>query len=235
MATIPLKAENNVKADKNTPVVIIMLGAPGSGKGTQAVQISKKLGVPHISTGDLLRDNIRNGTELGKQAKAYMDKGQLSPDELILDILFDRIAKPDCASGYILDGVPRTTSQAHELEDTLRGKVRFVVVNLKAADDVVVKRLSGRLTCKQCNRIYQKDTNPPKQPGICDVCGGELYQRPDDAESVIKERLRVYQQQTKPLEDFYRNQKILLEVDASGKPEDVLAEALKQIEAAQKN
>ena len=217
--------------ESKKPLVIIMLGAPGSGKGTQAVQLSKELGIPHISTGDLLRENIKNGTELGKQAKAYMDKGQLSPDELILDILFDRIARPDCANGYILDGVPRNTSQAHEIEDTLRGKARFLVVNLKVADDEVVRRLSGRLTCKQCNRIYHKELNPPKQPGVCDACGGELYQRSDDQESVIKERLRVYYQQTKPLEEFYRNQKILVEIDASQKPEEVLKSALAQIQA----
>ncbi|HXF29713.1 MAG TPA: adenylate kinase [Chlamydiales bacterium] len=218
MSTTPAKAQE----PENKPLVIILLGAPGSGKGTQAVQISKHFNLPHISTGDLLRDNIRRGTDLGKQAQSYMEKGQLGPDELILDILFDRIAQPDCKKGYILDGFPRNSAQAHELEDSLRGKAQFAVFNLSVNDDIVVKRLSGRLTCKACNSIFHKDSNPPKVEGVCDKCGGKLYQRPDDNEAVIKERLRVYHEQTKPLVEFYRKQNLLTDVDASGQPDTVL-------------
>jgi len=218
MTIQPLKATNQPEK----PIVIILLGAPGSGKGTQAVELGQAFHIPHISTGDLLRENIKNNTALGQQAKSYMDKGQLTPDELILDILFERISKPDCSRGYLLDGFPRTSAQAHELEDSLRDKVQFAVFYLKVSDEQVIERLSGRLICKKCNRIFHKTSNPPKQEGICDSCGGELYQRSDDKPEVIQERLRVYHEQTKPLEEFYRKQGVLNEVDASGTSGDVL-------------
>ncbi len=211
-------------AANSEPTVIILLGPPGSGKGTQAVELSKAFGIPQISTGDLFRENIKNETPLGKEAKSYLDKGALVPDELVLDLLFDRTQKPDCAKGYLLDGFPRTTAQAHELEDSLRGKVHFIVFNLKVPDSEVIRRLSGRLVCKQCNRVYHKDTTPPKVPGICDNCGSTLYQRSDDTEAVITERLRVYYEQTKPVETFYKNQNILIEIDATKPANEVLEE-----------
>lgn len=220
MTTQPVSA--NTPSTNEKPIVIILLGAPGSGKGTQAVELSRAFKLPHISTGDLFRENIKNETPIGQQVKSYLDKGALVPDELVFDILFDRISKPDCQKGYILDGFPRTSAQAHELEDSLRNKAQFAIFNLKVDDDVVIRRLSGRLVCKKCNRVYHKDSNPPKAEGICDVCEGELYQRSDDNPAVIKERLRVYYEQTKPLEEFYRQKGMLMEVDASGTAADVL-------------
>jgi adenylate kinase len=220
MITSQAKAENKNPSDK--PTVIILLGAPGSGKGTQSVELSQHLGLPHISTGDLFRESIKNDTDLGKKAKSYLDRGALVPDELVFDILFDRISKPDCTKGYILDGFPRTSAQAHELEDTLRNKANFIIFNLKVPDEELIRRLSGRLICKKCGRIYQKDTNPPKVEGICDYCGGELYQRSDDKPEVVKERLRVYYDQTKPLEEFYKKQGLLTDINAQGSPESVL-------------
>lgn len=148
---------------KTLPTVIILLGPPGSGKGTQATDLSRAKGIPHISTGDLFRDNLKNGTPLGLQAKQYLDKGQLVPDSLVLDILFDRVSQPDCLKGYILDGVPRNISQTHELEDYFRDKVKLVVVNFSVPDDAVVKRLSGRLVCKKCNKVYHIETSPLKK------------------------------------------------------------------------
>ena len=220
MTTQPISANTTSTTEK--PLVIILLGAPGSGKGTQAVELSRTFHLPHISTGDLFRENIKNETEIGKRVKSYLDKGALVPDELVFDILFDRISKPDCTKGYILDGFPRTSPQAHEVEDSLRNKAQFAIFNLKVDDDAVIRRLSGRLVCKKCNRVYHKDSNPPKVEGVCDVCGGELYQRSDDTPTVIKERLRVYYEQTKPLEEFYRQKGMLIEIDASGSAADVL-------------
>jgi len=206
--------------------VIILLGAPGSGKGTQASELSKVKKIPHISTGDLFRDNLKNKTELGLQAQQYLDKGQLVPDSLVLDILFDRVSQPDCKHGYVLDGVPRNITQAHELEDYFRNKTNLIVVNLAVSDDIVINRLSGRLVCRQCNRVFHKDTSPLSKPGICDSCGGEVYQRNDDKPEIIKERLKVYHDQTKPLEKFYRDKGLLKEVDASKPSPEVLQQLI---------
>ena len=216
------------------PLVVILLGAPGSGKGTQAVELSKSCNLPHISTGDLFRENIKNQTEIGKQVKSFLDKGQLVPDSVVFDVLYDRISKPDCQKGYILDGFPRTSAQAHELEDSLSKKVRFVVFNLKVADEAVVERLSGRLICKNCGKPYHKVANPPKQEGVCDACQGELYQRTDDNAEVIKERLKVYHAQTKPLEEFFQEKGQLLTIDASRAPSVVQADIEAQIKSLQK-
>ena len=222
-------------ADQTTqkPLVVILLGAPGSGKGTQAVQLSAACSLPHISTGDLFRENIKGETEIGKQVKSYLDKGALVPDEVVFDILFDRIAKPDCQKGYILDGFPRTSAQAHELEDSLRDKVRFAVFNLKVDDEIVIKRLSGRLVCKSCGKVFHKDSNPPKKEGVCDSCQGELYQRSDDNTTVIKDRLRVYHEQTKPLEEFYRQKGMLVDIEAQGTPSDVQKVLEEKVKALQ--
>ena len=217
---------NTAKDPQET--VYIFLGPPGSGKGTQAVEWSKLKKIPTISTGDLFRENLKNKTPLGIQAKQYLDKGQLVPDSLVLDILFDRTSQPDCKNGYILDGVPRNISQAHELEDYLRNKANISVINFVVPDDVVVNRLSGRLVCRACGRTYQKETSPSKTAGVCDSCGGELYQRSDDQPEVIKERLKVYHEQTKPLEKFYREKGILINIDASKSPQEVLEEMIRQ-------
>lgn len=219
-----------VPSKETKPLVIILLGPPGSGKGTQAVELTQYFNLPHISTGDLFRDNIRNQTELGKEAQYYLDKGALVPDSLVFDILFDRISQADCKNGYLLDGFPRTSAQAHELEDTLNGKVNFLVFNLNVPDQEVIRRLEGRLVCKKCGRPFHKESNPPKKAGICDSCGGELYQRSDDTAPVIKERLRVYYEQTKPLEAFYRQKGLLIDIDAAKNSTEVLQELKNTIE-----
>lgn len=221
MVTTPEKIMPSQEQKENKPVVVILLGPPGSGKGTQAVELSKTFHLSHISTGDLFRQQIKNETELGKKVKGYLDKGSLVPDEVVFDMLFERISQSDCSKGYLLDGFPRTSAQAHELEDSLRGKVHFVIFNLKVNDEQVINRLSGRLTCRNCGKIFHKDTNPPVKEGVCDACGGELYQRTDDSADVIKERLRVYYSQTKPLEEFYRGQGMLINVDSSATPQEV--------------
>jgi adenylate kinase len=224
MGQLPADVSSSAESgDKNTKqLIIILLGPPGSGKGTQAVELSKMLGIPHISTGDLFRENIRNNTELGLKAKSYIDKGALVPDALVLDILFDRIKQPDAKRGCLLDGFPRTLAQANELEDSLRDQVRFVVFNLRVSEEEIIHRIAGRFICHKCGKVYQQDKNPPKAAGVCDTCGGELYQRSDDTEPVVRERLRVYHQQTKPLEEFYRKKSVLIEIDASQSQQEVL-------------
>ncbi|HRD55748.1 MAG TPA: adenylate kinase [Parachlamydiaceae bacterium] len=194
--------------------ILIMLGAPGSGKGTQAVKASKELNIPHISTGDLFRENLKNNTELGKKVRSYMDSGRLVPDDLVLAMLFDRVSKPDCNKGYLLDGFPRTIPQAEALDQhltTIPGTV--TVLNLNCSDESVVKRISGRLTCQGCGHVYNKYFSSPKQEGICDLCSSDLLQRADDKEEIVKERLRVYKDQTEPLISFYRNKNLLKDLD----------------------
>lgn len=212
----PPKMESNAK-------VIIFLGPPGSGKGTQAQEISRMEKMPHISTGDLFRENIRAETALGKQAKSFIDKGQLVPNELVFDMLFSRVKQDDCKRGYILDGFPRTKAQAEELMNRLKG-VKIIVFNLNVSDEDVINRLSGRLTCKACGRIFHKEFNPPKEENKCDVCGGELYQRPDDTPGVIKERLKVYHDQTQPVEAFFKEKNVLIDIDASKRPAEIKQE-----------
>ena len=204
------------------PTVIILLGAPGSGKGTLASELCKKKQLPHISTGDLFFENVRNKTELGMQARSFLDKGQLVPDDLVLDIVYDRISQPDCSRGYILDGIPKNIAQVHELEDYLRNKASVIAIKLNVSDDIAVQRLSGRTLCLKCNHVWNKELSAPKEPGKCDICGGELQQRSDDTPEAIKERLKVYHQQTMPLEKFYKEAQLLKEVDASKPPEQVL-------------
>lgn len=206
--------------------VVILLGPPGSGKGTQAVRLSKELGIPHISTGDLFRENLKQNTDLGKKAKGFMDQGQLVPDELVLEMLFDRVSKPDCAKGYLLDGFPRTIPQAEALDRRLSPQADVVALHLQVADESIIKRMAGRLTCKKCGHIQHKDTSPPKQEGICDKCGGELYQRPDDAREVVEERLKVYHKQTKPLIQYYQKKGILAEVNGENAPDIVFKDLL---------
>ena len=202
---------------------IIMLGAPGAGKGTQAKMIADKYQVPHVSTGDIFRANIKNGTELGKKAKEYMDKGQLVPDELTVEILLDRVAQDDCKNGYVLDGFPRTIPQADVLDKELTklgDKVDFAI-NVDVPDENIVKRMSGRRACLKCGATYHVEHIPPKQVGICDTCGSELVQRDDDKPETVQNRLSVYHEQTQPLIDYYTNKGILKTVDGTKDMQDV--------------
>ncbi|MDO4304276.1 MAG: adenylate kinase [Bacillota bacterium] len=204
---------------------IIMLGAPGAGKGTQAKMIAEKYSVPHVSTGDIFRANIKNGTELGMEAKKYMDQGLLVPDELTVRILLDRVAQDDCENGYVLDGFPRTIPQAEVLEGALleRGDKIDYAINVDVPDENIVRRMGGRRACLSCGATYHVEHIPPKQEGICDVCGKELVLRDDDKPETVKNRLDVYHKQTQPLIDFYEAKGILRSVDGTVPMEDVFA------------
>ena len=204
---------------------IIMLGAPGAGKGTQAKMIADKYGVPHISTGDIFRANIKNGTELGMEAKKYMDQGLLVPDELTVRILLDRVAQDDCKNGYVLDGFPRTIPQAEVLdcELTKLGDHIDYAINVDVPDENIVKRMSGRRACLTCGATYHIEHVPPKKEGICDVCGSELVLRDDDKPETVKNRLNVYHEQTQPLIDFYTKKGVLKTVDGTVPMEEVFA------------
>ena len=205
---------------------IIMLGAPGAGKGTQAKMIADKYQVPHISTGDIFRANIKNGTELGKKAKEYMDKGQLVPDELTVEILLDRVAQDDCKNGYVLDGFPRTIPQADVLDTELTklgDKVDYAI-NVDVPDENIVRRMSGRRACLKCGATYHIEHIPPKKEGICDNCGSELVQRDDDKPETVQNRLSVYHEQTQPLIDYYNKKGILKSVDGTKDMQEVFDE-----------
>ena len=204
---------------------IIMLGAPGAGKGTQAKMIADKYGVPHISTGDIFRANIKNGTELGLEAKKYMDQGLLVPDELTVRILLDRVAQDDCKNGYVLDGFPRTIPQAEVLDSELTklGDHIDYAINVDVPDENIVKRMSGRRACLTCGATYHIEHVPPKKEGICDVCGSELVLRDDDKPETVKNRLNVYHEQTQPLIDFYTEKGVLKTVDGTVPMEEVFA------------
>lgn len=196
---------------------IIMLGAPGAGKGTQAKMIADKYGIPHISTGDIFRANIKEGTELGKKAKGYMDAGELVPDALVLDLIVDRLTWEDAKNGYVLDGFPRTIPQAEALTEALAkagDKVDFAI-DVEVPDENIIKRMSGRRACLKCGATYHIVSIPPKQEGICDRCGEKLVQREDDKEETVKNRLDVYHKQTQPLIDYYTKEGILVEVDGT--------------------
>ena len=204
---------------------IIMLGAPGAGKGTQAKMIADKYGVPHISTGDIFRANIKNGTELGMEAKKYMDQGLLVPDELTVRILLDRVAQDDCKNGYVLDGFPRTIPQAEVLDSELTklGDHIDYAINVDVPDENIIKRMSGRRACLTCGATYHIEHVPPKKEGICDVCGSELVLRDDDKPETVKNRLNVYHEQTQPLIDFYTEKGVLKTVDGTVPMEEVFA------------
>ena len=196
---------------------IIMLGAPGAGKGTQAKQIAAKYEIPHISTGDIFRANIKEGTELGKKAKAFMDKGELVPDELTCDLVVDRISKPDAAKGYVLDGFPRTIPQAEALTKALeaRGEKIDYAINVEVPDENIIRRMSGRRACVSCGSTYHVVYAPTKVDGICDRCGKELILRDDDKPETVQNRLNVYHKQTQPLIDYYKKANVLVEVDGT--------------------
>ncbi len=180
---------------------LILLGAPGAGKGTQAEILSRLLKVPTISTGNILRAAMKNGTPVGLQAKAYVDSGKLVPDDVIIGIIVERLAQPDCANGYILDGVPRTVPQAEAMEE--RGIGVDCALAIEIEDEVIVKRMGGRRTCKNCSQTFHVENNPPKTEGVCDFCGGELHVRKDDAPETVKARLETYHRDTEPLKDYY--------------------------------
>ncbi|MBQ1849678.1 MAG: adenylate kinase [Lachnospiraceae bacterium] len=204
---------------------IIMLGAPGAGKGTQAKMIADKYQIPHVSTGDIFRANIKNGTELGKEAKKYMDQGQLVPDELTVKILLDRVAQADCANGYVLDGFPRTIPQAEVLDAALTklGDKIDYAINVDVPDENIVRRMSGRRACLSCGATYHIEHIPPKKEGICDVCGQPLVLRDDDKPETVLNRLKVYHDQTQPLIDFYTAKGVLKSVDGTAPMKDVFA------------
>lgn len=202
---------------------IIMLGAPGAGKGTQAKKIAAKYGIPHISTGDIFRANIKNGTELGKKAKTYMDQGLLVPDELVVDLVVDRVNQDDCANGYVLDGFPRTIPQAEALTEALEkmGQKVDYAIDVNVPDENIVRRMGGRRACVTCGATYHMVYAPTKKEGICDTCGGELILRDDDKPETVQKRLNVYHEQTQPLIDYYTNQGILRTVDGTVDIDDV--------------
>ena len=208
---------------------IIMLGAPGAGKGTQAKMIAEKCGIPHISTGDIFRANIKNGTELGAKAKEYMDKVLLVPDELVCDLVVDRIQQADCEKGYILDGFPRTIPQAEALENALNAieqKLDYAI-DIDVPDENIINRMSGRRACVGCGATYHVLFNPTKVEGKCDVCGESLILRDDDKPETVKKRLDVYHTQTQPLIDFYTERKVLVEVDGTQSMDKVFDDIMK--------
>lgn len=212
---------------------IIMLGAPGAGKGTQAKKISAKYGIPHISTGDIFRANIKNGTELGKKAKVYMDQGLLVPDELVVDLVVDRFKESDCENGYVLDGFPRTIPQAKALDEALAktGDAVEFAIDIDVTDEEIISRMSGRRACVNCGATYHIESVPPKQEGICDICGANLILRDDDKPETVKKRLVVYHDQTQPLIDYYQAKGILKSIEGKIGLENVFKEITRIVEA----
>jgi adenylate kinase len=209
-------------------VRVVLVGPPGAGKGTQAQFLASHLSIPKISTGDIFRDNVSHGTKLGRQAQKYMERGDLVPDEVTIAMITDRLADDDTQAGFLLDGFPRNVPQAETLKKLLTSwETRLdVVLELVVDDDEVVRRLSGRRGCRRCGRIWHVVFDPPVEPGICDDCGGELFQRDDDRETTIRHRLEVYQQQTTPLVSFYADEGTLLGLDATGPVDEITERAL---------
>jgi adenylate kinase len=213
---------------------LIFLGAPGAGKGTQAREVAKEFHIPQISTGDILRDSVKKGTPLGLAAKVKMEAGQLVPDEVVCGIVEERISEPDCRQGFILDGFPRTLPQAEFVDRMLEAKGRGSprVINIQVDQDVLMKRLTGRRTCAVCGEIYNVYFGPPKREGVCDKDGGKLLQRADDNEDTIRQRLVAYENQTRPLIDYYRRKNLLHDVDGNRDPESIAQELCQHLKAA---
>lgn len=211
---------------------LILLGAPGAGKGTQAKFIVEKYGIPQISTGDMLREAVAKGTELGKKAKEFMSQGKLVPDEIVIGIVKERLRQKDCEGGFILDGFPRTIAQAEALDRIMAemGRKIDAVINISVPEEEIVRRIVNRRICRECGAIYHLIYDPPKRPGICDKCGGELYQRDDDREEVVRQRFAVYRKSTQPLIDYYRKRGVLYEVDGTKDIESVKSEILSILE-----
>lgn len=213
---------------------LILLGPPGAGKGTQAVMLTERFSIPQISTGDILRGAVKEGTPMGVKAKSFMDAGALVPDDVVVGIVRERLQKEDCANGFILDGFPRTVAQADALQETLQnlGKELDGVVALEVDTDALVERLTGRRACKECGRGFHVRFDPPKAQGVCDACGGELYQRDDDREETIRKRLDVYREQTSPLADYYRDRDLLIAIDGMQDIDAVQERILERLQAA---
>ncbi len=210
----------------------VLLGPPGAGKGTQAQLIAKSLGLPHISSGNIFRENLKQQTELGKLAKTYIDRGDLVPDDITISMIAERLSRSDCEGGALLDGFPRTPAQAKALKEMLaeNGAKVNAVPYIKVAEDVLIKRLTGRLTCRNCGAVYHEAFNPPKTPGVCDVCGStELYQREDDKVETVTNRIKVYFKQTMPLIEYYRSEGLLKEIDGAQTIEAVSADLIAAI------
>jgi adenylate kinase len=207
---------------------LVLLGGPGAGKGTQAERLSETLGIPQVSTGDLFRENLKKETELGLLAKGYMERGELVPDEVTVGMVRERLRRPDAAKGAIMDGFPRTIAQAEAFEALLAemGSKLTVVPSIQVPEDVLLARLAGRWTCKKCGAMYHQLFSPPQEAGVCDKCGGELYQRPDDTPETQKHRIEVYFEQTAPLIDYYRAKGLLVEVDGRAGIDEIQAELL---------
>jgi adenylate kinase len=203
---------------------IVLLGPPGAGKGTQAKLVSGKLNMPHISSGDIFRENLKNKTELGEMAEVYINRGELVPDDVTIAMIKDRLSRPDCEEGALLDGFPRTAAQAEALDEMLEdldGQV-IAVPYIKVDEEILIERLTGRWTCPTCSRVYHEKFNPPQEAGLCDYDGAELYQRDDDKAETVTRRIRVYLEQTQPLIDYYQNKGVLLEIDGA-QPIDVVS------------
>jgi adenylate kinase len=212
---------------------LVLLGAPGAGKGTQAKKLIDKYGIPQISTGDILRKSVADGTPLGKEAKSYMDKGELVPDSVVIGLVKERLAGNDCKDGYILDGFPRNTSQAETLDGVLAmmNSPITTALNVDVDKDDLMKRLTGRRTCKNCQQMFNVHFTPPGKENICDKCGGELYQREDDKEETIKNRLDIYEKSTAPLIDYYGKKSILKSVEGTGNIDDIFNKICSMLDA----
>jgi len=208
------------------PRFIILLGPPASGKGTQATRLREALDLPHVASGDLFRENLKHETELGLKARVYMDRGDLVPDDVTIAMVMYRLSQPDCTGGALLDGFPRTIAQAEALDKALavQGYNISLVPNIAVPDDVLVERVSGRRLCRTCGESYHVQFNPPKQPGVCDRDGGELYQRDDDRPETVRQRLKVYWDQTSPLIDYYRRQGVLVKINGDQSIDAVAAD-----------
>lgn len=212
---------------------IILMGPPGAGKGTQAVHISEHYHIPHISTGDMFRAAVAAGTEMGKKAKFFMDQGLLVPDEVTIGIVKERLTLPDCDKGFLLDGFPRTLAQAEALDRTLQGNPIDVALNIEVPHEELIRRLTGRRVCRSCGATYHLQSRPSQAEGICDLCGGELYQRADDEISTVTNRLDVYSQQTEPLVAYYRAQQKLVSVSGTDGVDQVFQEIIQRLQAWQ--
>jgi adenylate kinase len=208
------------------PLVLILMGPPGVGKGTQATKLSKALKIPHISTGEIFRDNIKRQTPLGKQTQSIIEQGGFVSDDIVNAIVFDRVVAEDCKQGYILDGYPRTEYQAISLEKFFQDNVRLIVINYFVEDQVILERLTGRLTCSYCSQPFHQLFNPPQQKGVCDRCAHPLIQRKDDEESTVKERLSIYKQQTEPLIRLYEKKHLLTTIHCIGSIDEILSQTL---------